>query len=177
MCDSTATIIAGVIGFVGALIGAAATIIAVRLTINSNSKQQKQDLINQAKPIIINIDYDELPSEESKNIQRIILFCDNNDNEIALSGTFKNTNNAIMFFDYVKTEKNTYTPKISSVVDRDTIFQIGLKLVRGEVFESWEIFFHDIYGNNYKYIAKINSEYDNRLELENSEPIRIKKEK
>lgn len=50
-------------------------------------------------------------------------------------------------------------------------------LVNGESIESFEIYCHDIYENKYKYIVKINSEYDNILELENSEPIKIKKGK
>lgn len=177
MCDSTATIIAGVIGFVGALIGAIATIIAVRFTINFESKRRKQDLIDQAKPILINYSDDIITSEDYKKIPQIYLFSNNNENGQPLGGTLKNTNNGILFLDYVKGKKNSYFPKLSSVIDRNTVFLFYVMLVNGESIDYFEIYCHDIYGNKYKYIARINSEYDNRLELENSEPISIKMKK
>lgn len=177
MCESTATIIAGVIGFFGALIGAAATIIAVRLTITSNSKQQKQDLINQAKPILINYNDELIKIDDYRTLPQVYLYLNGNESDDAICGTYKNTNNGILFLDYVKTKSNVYYPKLSSVIDRNTVFQIYVMLVKGEKLDFWEIYCHDIYGNNYKYVAKINTKYDNRLELVNSEPISIKMEK
>lgn len=178
--DSAATIASGWISFwgafLGALIGAIATIIAVRMTIKSGNRQREQDLINQAKPIIIN--YDSYQIQDEKTIAQIVFQADGEDSSICIGGTYKNTDNGILFLDLIETEYKKYYPVNIATVDKNTIFHIYVKIVNGETLTKWVIYCHDIYENPYKYNINIHPERtENSMEIISREPIPTKNKK
>lgn len=160
---------------VSSIIGAVATIIVVVLTIRNGNKHRKEDLIAQAKPIVIN--YDATQIDNYKSITQVMFEFDQADNDEKtgnVCGTFKNTDNGVLFIDCFKTESKKYLPTTVATIDKNTIFQIYVKIVRGETLKGMTVYCHDIYGNKYKYDVVYKPEsFENIFELTNGEPILV----
>lgn len=166
MHESNATLVAALIGVFGALLG-------VVLTILFEGYRRKKEAVEKIKPIVINHDDSEVrqidsnefvfEAEEGFSIGKII-------------GSFKNTDNGILFIDYIKTETKTYLPKQHSTVDKDTLFRIILYNIDGETFKQCLIICHDVSHNYYQFKARfdLNMPELDRITLISSEPERIR---
>lgn len=158
---------------IAALIGATATIIAVVLTIRMESKQRRKDDITKAKPILIN--YFSIDKISQQKLPRYIFQSESDDTE-KIYGSFKNTDNAIIFIDYIKTETKIYTNNRSVAIDKNIVFLLAIRGLKGETLKECKIYCHDIYGNKYLYNAEFRNEPEkySKLSLVDNEPKIIK---
>jgi len=146
------------IPLVSALIGGGLTMLGVIVTIKWEAKQKKQENIEKALPIIINVSDELIPKDEE--VFRI-LFESDGDDKHTICGMFKNTDNGILFLDSIKTETKEYLPVNASTVEKNTYFSIIIRNIAGENLKNCNIHCHDIYGNKYTYDAYFDFEIPN----------------
>ena len=166
MHESNATLIAALIGVFGALLG-------VLITLLVESKLRRKELKDKAKPIVINYIHNDTAEKPSGYIFK----SDSTDSDCII-GCFKNTDNGVLFLDYVETETKRYHYNNNSAIDKNTVFLIELKGISGETLKKCVIYCHDIYGTPYKYSAKFTPQTAskfNDITLIDSEPQRVKK--
>ena len=91
-----------------------------------------------------------------------------------MNGYFKNSDNSVVFLDYVKTETKEYWPieKSTIAIDKGEYFSILLSNIAGETLKDCTIICHDIFENSYQFRAKftIDEKLHNDIILENSLP-------
>lgn len=131
--------------FAAELIGALGIIGAVVITIIVESRHRKKERIEMIKPIVINAE-----DNCSKEVREFVFESNSEKCDGRISGNFKNTDNGILFIDYVQTETKLYHPKNSAVVDKNSFFKVILVNIGGETLKKCVIFFHDILGNKYQ---------------------------
>lgn len=159
------TILGGILALIGSFI-----------TFRHETKRQHSEEIDRVKPIIIN--YDRRQISDGSHTAKYI-FEDETKSSKALISTFKNTDNGLLFFDYIKTENKIYYPKNNSAVDKDIPFFIQLNVSNGETFKSCALFCHDIYGTKYYYPAHFNFGTDgaSKIVIDNIMPVEASKQK
>lgn len=163
--ESYATLVAALIGVFGALLG-------VVITLLFENYRRRKERIDKAKPILINY----IHNDASKKLMGYAFKSDSTDNKHII-GCFKNTDNGVLFLDYVETETKKYFYRNNSAVDKNFVFLLGLYGLSGETLKKCTIYCHDVYGTSYKYNAKfrLNSPDNfNRIILIDSEPERVK---
>lgn len=166
MHESNATLIAALIGVFGALLG-------VLITLLVESNLRRKELKDKAKPIVINY----IHNDTTKKLSGFVFKSDSSDSN-SIIGCFKNTDNGVLFLDYVETETKRYYYSNNSAVDKNTVFLIELKGTSGENLKKCFIHCHDIYGTPYKYNAKFTPQTSsnfNDITLIDSEPQRARK--
>lgn len=165
MPESNATLVAALIGVFSALL-------VLVITLIIENRRRRKELIDKAKPIIITY----LHTDSSKVLSGYVFQSDSTDNNIII-GTFKNTDNGILFIDYVKTETKKYSYYRVVAVEKKTIFQIALKGISGETLKKCDIYCHDIYGTPYIYRAAFTQKAGkfNDITLIDSEPQRVRR--
>lgn len=154
---------------VAELIGAVGTIIAVVITIKHENRQRREDLVSMAKPIIINYLNDTVIGNP---LPTFVFQSDTLDSD-EIIGSFKNTDNGILFLDHIDIGSKRYNPKEFAVVDKNTTFSVLLQGTGGASFDnSIKLYCHDIFGNQYWYrceIANTTNKY-NDLILSDGKP-------
>ena len=166
MNESNATLVSALIGVFGALLG-------VVITLLFENYRRRKEQIDKAKPILINY----IHNDDSKKLMGYAFKSDSTDNNHII-GCFKNTDNGVLFLDYVETETKKYYYKNNSAVDKNSVFLLGLYGLSGETLKKCTIYCHDIYGTSYKYNAKFTPDSPgifNKITLIDSEPQRIKR--
>ena len=166
MPESNATLVAAIIGVIGALLG-------VIVTLFFENKRRRKETIDRARPIIINYLND---STIDNSLTTYTLKSDTCDSDNVF-GSFKNTDNGILFLDYVDLGNKRYTPQLFAVVDTNTAFSILLQGTGGASFDKpCKLVCHDIFGNKYSYslmLAKNNTKPYNDLILSDGIPKRM----
>lgn len=168
MSDSNATLVGAIIGVIGALLGVIITLLFERY-------RRKKERIENAKPIVIN-HFNE--SVAGNPLRTYILASDSLDKDNII-GSFKNTDNGILFIDFVEIGTKRFEPAYSIAIDKDSLFSLSLRGLGGASFEN-DIFLycHDIYGNSYHYkMRQSNTTFKySRLILVDSEPQKLTQE-
>lgn len=161
---------------VAELIGAVGTIIAVVITIKHENRRRRKELVYKAKPILINYSYSLV---DNKDYLELVFESKDGSCDGYLMGSFKNTDNGILFLDYIETETKVYYPKLLSVVDKNTPFSIVLSNIGGETLKKCSIICHDIYENRYRFNAFFDCTKDihDQIILKNYEPQKDRKKK
>ena len=141
-----ASLIGGVLALVGALI-----------TIGREKAELRKERFEKAKPILINYSINTITKLEEMSIYTFR--SDEEKSSASIIGVFKNTDNGIVFFDYIETETKVYKPINNVTVDKNTIFCLKLENINGENFKKCNVFCHDIFRTQYCYQAnfKVNS--------------------
>ncbi len=136
------------IPLISAIIGGGLTLAGVIVTIKWEAKQKKQEEIEKVKPIIINTDYD-----NTKQLKSYLTFefATAGDTCTRIFGCFKNTDNGILFIDYIESDSNKYESFADSTVDKNSYFSINMYAGRDEQFNNFKIYCHDVLGNKYYY--------------------------
>lgn len=167
MHESNATLVAALIGVFGALLG-------VLITMFIENHRRRKELTEKAKPIVITF----LHTDSSKTLTGYIFQSDSTDND-KIMGTFKNTDNGILFIDYIKTETKKYSYYRVVAIEKNTTFIITLKGLSGETLKKCDIYCHDIYGTPYIYRAAFTQKAGkfNDITLIDSEPKKTKRKK
>ena len=158
---------------VGALIGAAVALLGVIITEIITSCRRKKDRIANAKPIIINY----LNESVTTNPLTTYIFHSDSEDTNDITGSFKNTDNGLLFLDYVDIGSKRFIPKNFAVVDKNTEFSITLQGLGGASFDNEiRLYFHDIFGNQYYYRLKQTSSSRKyiRIALADDEPQSVK---
>lgn len=146
-----------------AVIGGLLALLGVYYTLKHEQKERRAEQMDKAKPIVIN----HIIHAVDKNAPTPKLrFVTGKDSKGAVvTGVFKNTDNGILFIDYIETEKFRYYPQYSSAVDKNTVFLVCLEIVNGETFQNCVIYCHDIFGTPYYYDASFCFESGGQSEL------------
>lgn len=167
MHESNATLVAALIGVFGALLGVIVTSVI-------ENRRRKKNLYDKAKPIIINYQNTETLTSKTRTPY---VFKSDNESKGSIIGTFKNTDNGILFLDYIKTETKTYMPKHVIAIDKNTVFEIKLCGLEGETMKECTLYCHDIYRNKYLYNASFTSDswQFNMISLIDGEPTKVSK--
>ena len=146
-----------------AVVGGLLALIGVYITLKREQKKRKEEQIEKAKPIIINY---MLHAVDNKHPYPKYIFSNTEKTtDKDITGIFKNTDNGILFFDYIETETKKYYPQHSSAVDRNTVFFVSIKIVNGETFKKCIFHCHDIFGTKYYYEASFCFESGRQSEL------------
>ena len=140
-----------VIPLASAIIGGMLTLLGVWLTLRYEKKERKSEQIDKAKPIIIN--YMVHTIENKLHIPKYLFLSGEDSGEEKITGVFKNTDNGILFFDYIETGTKKYYPQHSSAVDKNTVFCVLLNITQGETLKKCIFHCHDIFGTQYTYEA------------------------
>ena len=166
-----------ILPFAWALLGGVLTFIGTLITFRHESKIRRKENIEKAKPIIINYMFHQAPNE--KLPKYIFEAEEKDDGSNVIIGILKNTDNGLLFFDYIKTENKIYYPKHSSTVDKNTVFYILLSNIEHESLKECNIYCHDIFNNNYYYRAHfaLESETQSQIVIDNIMPLSCKNEK
>ena len=163
-CKSTdfAVIISALIGVAGALLGVIITLIAEHI-------RRKKEQIASAKPILINYAVNQLTNKDKT--PRFSFYSEGSNTQ-TISGLFKNTSNAMIFLEYIKTETKEYYPDDSTTIDKNTEFYIDLLHIDGESLKQCKIFCYDIYNNAYYFQAHFdfNSQRTSNIIIDDSIP-------
>ena len=148
-----------IVPLLAALIGGGMTLIGVIITIRHDNKNREEDrkreLIQRAKPILINY-------AGHRGAETTVLYFSESGKEEGgktIFGSFKNTDNGILTVDKIVAASGnlTYLPVAYSTVDKNTAFIIGITLANyKETFDGWTMYVHDIYDNPYCYRMKFN---------------------
>ena len=169
MHESNATLVA-------ALIGAAVAFLGLIVTEIIAYCRRKNDQIVNTKPILINF----LNGSITNNPLTTYTFKSDSSDNIDIIGSFKNTDNGIMFLDYVDIGTKRFKPDVFAVVDKNTTFSIQLQGLGGASFDNEiKLYFHDIHGNQYYYRLKqtTSSRKYIRIALVDDEPQKVKRKK
>ena len=161
-----------------AVIGGILALSGVWLTLRHEKKERKSEQIDKAKPIIIN--YMVHAIENKLHIPKYLFSSDEESVGKDVTGIFKNTDNGILFFDYIETETKKYYPQHSSAVDKNTVFYVLLRITNGETLTKCVFHCHDIFGTQYIYEATFCFESGRQSEIivgNIKEDMRIKKGK
>lgn len=153
------------IPLISAIIGGGLTLAGVVVTINWETKQKKQEEIEKVKPIIINYDYAAIESNERFPIFNFYAVDDSVKTEHVFDCLFKNTDNGILFFDYIESERKKYLTFDGAAVDKNTVFCVIIRNIIGESLKGFKIYCHDILGNEYYYEAKYNPKHRSNGDL------------
>ena len=132
-----------------AFIGGILALLGVIVSLKHENNKNKEERLDKAKPIVIN--YMSMAVDRSIPTPRYILASDEQLTNIEITGVFKNTDNGILFIDYIKTERKKYYPCHSSTVDKNTVFYIKLNVNEGENMKDCALYCHDIFGTRYYY--------------------------
>ena len=146
-----------------AVIGGFLALFGVFLTLRHEQKERKAEQVDKAKPIVIN--YMSHAIDRTAPSPKLRFVADKDSKGHMVTGVFKNTDNGILFFDYIETEKHRYYPQHSSAVDKNTVFFVFLEIVNGETFQNCTFYCHDIFGTQYYYEASFCSESGRQGEL------------
>jgi hypothetical protein len=146
-----------------AFIGGLLALIGVGITLNHEKKERKKEQLDKAKPIIIN--YMLHAVDKNQPIPKYIFSNQKTEGGKNITGIFKNTDNGILFFDYIETETKIYHPKHSSAVDKNTVFYVIIDIVSGETLKKCIFHCHDIFGTKYCYEASFCFESGRQSEL------------
>ena len=146
-----------------AVVGGLLALVGVRITLNHEKKERKEEQIEKAKPIIIN--YMLHAVDNKQPYPKYIFSNTEKTTDKDITGIFKNTDNGILFFDYIETETKKYYPQHSSAVDRNTVFFVSIKIVNGETLKKCIFHCHDIFGTKYYYEASFCFEPGRQSEL------------
>lgn len=147
--QNSAVLIAALIGVFGALAG-------VIITAYIENGRRRKELLDKAKPIIINHPINAVP--DRAHIPHYVFRNSTDKDEDEFYGLFKSTDNGIVFLDSIETETRQYLPQRNSAVDKNTVFIIALHIVQGETLKQCRICCHDIFGNKYYYDAEFTYE-------------------
>lgn len=145
------------------LIGGLLTLLGVGITLKYETKKRKEEQIDKAKPIIINYMSDVI--DKNQYTPRYIFSNDEETVGKEITGIFKNTDNGILFFEYIETETKKYYPQQSSAVDKNTVFYLTLNIVIGETLKKCIFHCHDILGTKYYYEASFCFECEKQSKL------------
>lgn len=165
--ENSAVLVASVIGVIGALMG-------VIITNHTENKRRSDAEKAKARPIIINFMRQQMPKDNSSPKY---VFNADDERTGSLVGCFKNATDSLLFLEKIETEKKTYYPKHSSVVDKNSSFYIILDFGQGETLRKPVIYCSDIYGTQYYYTAQfnLNSNSQSQIIIDNITPISCKK--
>ena len=163
LIENAAVFISALIGVIGALVG-------VIITERIEGKRRYKEQIERAKPILINRmvsqvgSYNDIPN---------YLFVSEGESSKDIVGVFRNTDNGILFWDYIKTETKTYRPTNCNAVDKNTDFYIILRNLDEETFKTCTIYCHDIFGIQYYFSAHFHFEsgVESRIAIDDSMPL------
>ena len=144
-------------------IGGLLALVGVRITLKHEKKERKEEQIDKAKPIVIN--YMQLATDKSCSYPKYVFSNDEKAVDKGITGIFKNTDNGILFFDYIETETKKYYPQHSSAVDKNTVFYVNIKIVNGETLKKCVFHCHDIFGTKYYYEVSFCFELGRQSEL------------
>lgn len=167
------------IPLITALIGG---LVGVIFTIKWENQQKEKEKIDNAKPIIIN--YMGHQAQDNSRVARY--FFESKDDTIygninrqTIYGVFKNTNNGILFIDYIETGVKEYYPFSNATVDRNTAFYIVLQRIYGETLTKCIIHCHDIYNTAYCYNAHFcfDDSTQSQIIIDDNQPVLLKKDK
>lgn len=150
--DWTLALTTAISAFVGGLIA----LVGVVITLQHEAKVQKEERIYRAKPIMINYPIRAIP--DRAHIPHYHFKTDEGKSLKEMYGFFKNTDNALLFLDYIETETKKYLPQRNSAVDKNTVFIIALHIAQGETLKQCRIYCHDIFSNKYSYEAEFDLE-------------------
>ena len=142
-----------------AVIGGILALIGVFITLSHERKERKKEQKDKVKPIIIN--YMANTARKDTQALKFLFEADEKPRSRDIIGVFKNTDNGILFIDYIETETKKYYTEHSSVVDKNTVFYIYLSITNGETLKKCIIHCHDIFGTKYYYEGRFNFS-DNR---------------
>lgn len=150
--QNSAVLIAALIGVFGALAGVITTAVI-------ENKRRRKELVDKAKPIIINCPINTIP--DRAHIPHYVFRNSDNKGVGRYYGIYKSTDNGIVFLDSIETETKNYLPQRNSAVDKNSTFIVELNIVEGETLKKCRIHCHDIFGNRYYYDADY--VYDNGM--------------
>ena len=143
--QNSAVLIAALIGVFGALAGVITTAVI-------ENKRRRKELVDKAKPIIINCPINAI--KDRVHVPRYAFLNSDDKGVDSFYGFYKNTDNGIVFLDSIETETKKYLPQRNSAVDKNSTFIIELSIVEGETLKKCRIHCHDIFGNKYYYDAE-----------------------
>lgn len=108
-----------------AIIGGFVTLLGVKWTIKNEKEQDRKNKKLEIKPIFYRID----PFQQYFDDNTMELFFRYNPSGLMkkeISGTFKNTDQAIMKIDYIEYDNRRYYPQNGNVVDKNVIFELRI---------------------------------------------------
>ena len=140
-----------IIPIVSALIGGGLTLIGVLLTIRFENKKRKEEIRISNKPLFYLID--PMQNYDSKNTADFEFNAKNVDTNGFLEIIFRNTDNAILLFDYISIDGEKYYSQNGNIVDKNTTFCIYLYPNKNIKIDEANIIIsiNDSLNNNYKY--------------------------
>ena len=121
--QNSGALISALISVFGALLG-----VIIMLIVEGHRRKTEEKA--KAKPIVINYSLGHVMKKEEGFPNYI--FESEGDCEATITGVFKNTDNGILFIDFIDTENKRYCSKHPVVVDKNTIFHITLSGVNGD---------------------------------------------
>ncbi len=137
-----------IIPLISAFIGGGLTLAGVIVTIKWETKNKEQEAIEKVKPIIINTNWETITNDsEYTNYE----FTNGSSGNIDVIGYFKNTDNGILFIDYIQSDFCTYKPVYNATIDKNSFFTIHMRVQQGETFKYFDIYCRDVLGNKYCY--------------------------
>ena len=139
-----------IIPVICALISGILTIIGVGLTIKHENKKSKHVLKLSNKPIFYRIDPNQEYNYKIAHDYQFNFYSNKKLKDIC--GIFKNTDNAILFLNYISVDGNKYFPSFGNVIDKNEIFNIYV-CSEIDVSSKSEVIMsiYDILNNEYKY--------------------------
>ena len=140
-----------IIPIVSALIGGGLTLIGVLLTIKFENKKRKEEIRIANKPLFYLID--PMQNYDSKRTTDFEFSAEGIETSGFLEIIFRNTDNAILLFDYISIGNQKYYSQNGNIVDKNTTFCIYLYPDKNIKVNENDIIFsiNDSLNNNYKY--------------------------
>ena len=152
---------------ISAFIGGLIALVGVIITLRHEIKVQKEERVDRAKPIMINYPLRAIP--DRAHVPHYDFRTSEETKAPAIYGSFKNTDNGLLFLDCIETDTKKYYPQRNSAVDKNTAFIVSIEVTEGETLTQFRICCHDIFGHKYFYEAEYTCDNDkaNRILIGN----------
>lgn len=141
-----------IVPIVSAIIGGGLTLIGVLITIKSENKKRSGELKLANKPIFYLIN--PMQDYDYKNAVFFRFDDDKNGAKRNIEFIFRNTDNAVLVFNYISIDDHKFFPTNGNVVDKATTFYIEVYATRDTKIEknsSIVLSVKDLSGNVYNY--------------------------
>ena len=154
-----------IIPLLSALIGGFVTMLGVIITIKWESKKEKKNRIEAAKPWIYSLDYEE--SYDCISTNDIYLSANGMATNIERFIIIKSTGNGIGIIERFETENMVYYPFIGRILDKNSVTHVRICLSeKNETLKNMFLYVSDVYGNQYKYKTLQNQNHSNAWRIE-----------
>ncbi len=154
-----------VVPIVSAIIGGGLTLIGVLITIRNENKKRKEEIAISNKPLFYLVDPSQ--GDNYKNAVYFEFSDKKEEHDGFIEIMFKNTDNAILVFDYISIDDKKYYPQNGNVVDKNTTFDIFLYPTKNTNIKNKKIIMsiNDSLNNNYKYLLEYKNDNSKHIDI------------